>query len=305
MYRWAFLCVAASLCSAQSEKPKALFPVITAVVNGASFQPGIVSGSWATILGTDLATTTRSWTDADFYLGQLPTALSYTGVIVGGVPAYVAYISATQINFLVADSAALGNVTVLVTEQFNSSNIFMTSKVALAPALFPVAAHNADGTLVTTANPEASKNFGDEEQMDHDERYVRAWEDADLDGFVALLRDDATISMPPWPHWYRGREAISKLLTWVWRSRTDSNCPSASLLLPTAANGQPAFAVYSRDAEGDEWRAHTLQVLTLQDGAVAAITAFRDPRFVAAFGFPEALPPEPAQVHHERDHERA
>ena len=153
MYRWAFLCVAASLCSAQSEKPKALFPVITAVVNGASFQPGIVSGSWATILGTDLATTTRSWTDADFYLGQLPTALSYTGVIVGGVPAYVAYISATQINFLVPDSAALGNVTVLVTEEFNSSNVFTTTKLALSPALFTVAAHNADGTLVTTANP--------------------------------------------------------------------------------------------------------------------------------------------------------
>ena len=154
-------------------------------------------------------------------------------------------------------------------------------------------------------NTAPSLPMPDDQQRTLLDRYVRAWEDADLDGFVALLRDDATISMPPWPHWYRGREAIGKLLTWVWRSRAGSDCPSASLLLPTAANGQPAFAVYRRDAEGDEWRAHTLQVLTLQDGAVAAITAFRDPRFVAAFGFPEALPPEPAQVHHERDHERA
>jgi RNA polymerase sigma-70 factor (ECF subfamily) len=145
----------------------------------------------------------------------------------------------------------------------------------------------------------------DDQQRTLLDRYVRAWEDADLDGFVALLRDDATISMPPWPHWYRGREAIGKLLEWVWRPRTDSTCPPSSLLLPTAANGQPAFAVYRRDAEGDEWRAHTLQVLTLHDGAVAAVTAFRDQRFVVAFGFPESLPPETARVQDVRGHERA
>ena len=154
-------------------------------------------------------------------------------------------------------------------------------------------------------NTAPSLPMPDDQQRTLLDRYVRAWEDADLDGFVALLRDDATISMPPWPHWYRGREAIGKLLEWVWRPRTDSTCPPPSLLLPTAANGQPAFAVYRRDTEGDEWRAHTLQVLTLHDGAVAAITAFRDPRFVVAFGFPEALPPETARVQDGRGHERA
>src|SRR5690242_2127786 len=117
MLRWALL-LAAGLCYAQTERPKALFPVITAVVNGASFLPGIASGGWATILGTDLATTTRGWTDLDFVNGQLPNSLSSTGVVIGGLPAYVAYISPTQINVLVGDSSTIGNVTVLVTEAF-------------------------------------------------------------------------------------------------------------------------------------------------------------------------------------------
>jgi uncharacterized protein (TIGR03437 family) len=161
MLRYSML-VMASLCLAQTpeaEKPKALFPVITAVVNGASFQPGIASGGWATILSTDLATTMRGWTDLDFVNGVLPPSLSSTGVIIGGRAAYVAYISPTQINLLVADDPTVGNVTVLVTESFNSSNIVFASKMALAPALFsangklPVAAHNSDGTLVAPTTP--------------------------------------------------------------------------------------------------------------------------------------------------------
>jgi uncharacterized protein (TIGR03437 family) len=142
-----------SLAQSHAEpKPKALFPVITAVVNGASFKPGIVSGSWASILGMDLATTTRSWNASDFVNGNLPKSLSSTGVIINGKAAYVSYISPTQINALIADDPGLGMVTVLVTEEFNSSNVAFAAKVPLAPALFtftstyPVAAHNSDGT---------------------------------------------------------------------------------------------------------------------------------------------------------------
>ena len=50
------------------------------------------------------------------------------------------------------------------------------------------------------------------------ERYVRAWEGADVDGFVALLRDDAILSMPHWRQWYLGREAIRAFMAWVWGS---------------------------------------------------------------------------------------
>jgi uncharacterized protein (TIGR03437 family) len=148
-------------CSAQtplSDAPKALFPNVTAVVNGASFLPGIASGGWATILGTDLATTTRPWTDLDFVNGNLPPNLSSTGVVVNGRAAFVGYVSPTQLNVLIADDPGLGMVTVLVTEAFNTSNIVFANKVALAPALFtfndkyPVAAHNTDGTYAAPAN---------------------------------------------------------------------------------------------------------------------------------------------------------
>jgi RNA polymerase sigma-70 factor (ECF subfamily) len=134
------------------------------------------------------------------------------------------------------------------------------------------------------------------------DRYVRAWEGADLDAFVALLREDATLSMPPWPHWYHGRSAIRAFYRWAWGK---DNCgsaggprplgtPDAFRLVPTAANGQPAFAMYRRDPEGSTWHGHAIQVLTLQGAAITAMTAFVrpvGPRLVAAFGLPPTLLP--------------
>jgi hypothetical protein len=101
----ALLLVSCACCCHAQEQPdatlKALFPNITAVVNGASFQPGIVSGSWATILGTDLASTTRSWNDLDFANGKLPPNLSSTGVVINGRQTFVGYVSPTQVNVLI------------------------------------------------------------------------------------------------------------------------------------------------------------------------------------------------------------
>jgi RNA polymerase sigma-70 factor (ECF subfamily) len=117
------------------------------------------------------------------------------------------------------------------------------------------------------------------------ERYLQTWEGADLDGFVALLREDAVLNMPPWRQWYRGREAIRALLAWAW--------PSAGRpvrLVPIAANRQPAFALYRRGAAGRELQAHGIWLLTLQDEAIAALTGFLDPRLCAAFGLPAVLP---------------
>jgi uncharacterized protein (TIGR03437 family) len=77
--------------------------VVTAVVNGASFQPGpIAPGTWFTVLGSNLAPTTRSWTLADFTNNgrSLPTKLDGVQVLVNNVPALIAYISPQQINAL-------------------------------------------------------------------------------------------------------------------------------------------------------------------------------------------------------------
>jgi uncharacterized protein (TIGR03437 family) len=74
-------------------------PVITGVVNGASFQPGVVANSWATIQGTNLASTTDNW-NSSIKNGQLPDSLDGVTVLFDGMPAAVNYISPTQINVL-------------------------------------------------------------------------------------------------------------------------------------------------------------------------------------------------------------
>jgi RNA polymerase sigma-70 factor (ECF subfamily) len=122
------------------------------------------------------------------------------------------------------------------------------------------------------------------------DRYVRAWEGADLDGLVALLRDDALLTMPPNREWYRGRAAIRRFFEWVWRT----NGPGPFLFVPTAGNDQPGYAQYDLSPNGREWHAHALHILTHDDNAIAALTVFRDTRLFRAFGLASVLPCEAA-----------
>ncbi len=110
------------------------------------------------------------------------------------------------------------------------------------------------------------------------ERYVRAWEHTDLDALVALLREDAVLSMPPIPEWYCGVQAIRATLASVW-----TQLDGPFILLPTSANGQPAFVHYAESADGSERHAHAVHVLTLDGAAIAAMTLFRDPHVVERF----------------------
>lgn len=119
-------------------------------------------------------------------------------------------------------------------------------------------------------------------------RYLQAWETDDVDGLVALLKEDAMLSMPPIPSWYQGREAIRTMFLAVL---FPSGVQKRWRLFPTRANGQPAFAIYRADEATGFYRAFALQVVTL-DGSrrdqrqIAAITAFLSPKLVASFGFP-------------------
>jgi uncharacterized protein (TIGR03437 family) len=111
-------------------------PSVSGVVNGASFQPSIVAGSWTTITGANLSDVTRSWGDADFNNGNvLPIALSGTSVKINGLDAAVNYISPTQLN-VQAPAGINGNVNVVVTKNGVASNAFAASAVASAPGLF-------------------------------------------------------------------------------------------------------------------------------------------------------------------------
>jgi uncharacterized protein (TIGR03437 family) len=127
---------------------------ITSVVNGGSFQPGFASATWIAIFGTNLSQTTRSWQASDFVNGALPTALDGVSVTVNGLPAYVFYISPTQVNVLAPDDSTLGPVAVHVSTGQGKSNTLTAQKQQFAPAFFTlgggayVAALHADYSIV-------------------------------------------------------------------------------------------------------------------------------------------------------------
>lgn len=73
-------------------------PAITSVVNGASFHAGVTSGSWVSILGTGLATSSRMWESADFDGSQLPTKMDGVSVTFNGAPAALYFVSPSQLN---------------------------------------------------------------------------------------------------------------------------------------------------------------------------------------------------------------
>jgi uncharacterized protein (TIGR03437 family) len=130
---------------------------VTAVVNAGSYQPGIASGGWISIFGTNLSQSTYGWQVSDFVNGALPTALQGVSVTVNGLPAYVDYISPTQINALAPDDATLGSVPVQVTTAGQISNVVTVQKSLFAPAFLTfdgthVAALHADYSLVGAPN---------------------------------------------------------------------------------------------------------------------------------------------------------
>jgi RNA polymerase sigma-70 factor (TIGR02960 family) len=116
------------------------------------------------------------------------------------------------------------------------------------------------------------------------ERFTRAFEARDLDGVVGLLTDDVWFAMPPMPYEWQGREQARQFLAASWAA----NQPGAQLI-PTRANGQPAFALYFPDSHAEVLHAVGLLVLTLAGDRVAAITRF-DNGVLEFFGLPRTRP---------------
>ena len=112
--------------------------------------------------------------------------------------------------------------------------------------------------------------------------FVRAYESGDLDALVALLTDDIHVSMPPIPLEYHGRDVVAHLFASIFGSgrRVD--------LVPTRANGQPAFGAYLRASTGIRHGAG-LFVLTLTGDRICAFTRF-DNSLLPWFGLPRSLP---------------
>ena len=114
--------------------------------------------------------------------------------------------------------------------------------------------------------------------------FADAVEAGDVDAMVALLTDDAWLTMPPAPWEYQGPGAIGGFL----RDR-EARRGAPLRLLPTRANGQPAFACYLPSANTQSARAHALFVLTLERDRISAITWFGDSGILPHFGLPPTL----------------
>jgi RNA polymerase sigma-70 factor (TIGR02960 family) len=119
-------------------------------------------------------------------------------------------------------------------------------------------------------------------------RFVDAFEADDVDAIVALLTEDAWVTMPPSPLEYQGRAAIDAFLRQVaaWHAGKSSR----RRLVPTRANSQPAFGCYRLDANASVAHATGLIVLTLEGDRIAAYTQFLDSSILAPFGLPRTLP---------------
>ncbi|HEX6698876.1 MAG TPA: sigma-70 family RNA polymerase sigma factor [Solirubrobacteraceae bacterium] len=116
-------------------------------------------------------------------------------------------------------------------------------------------------------------------------RFADAVEGGDLEAMVALLTDDALLTMPPQPLEYQGHDAIAAFM------RQRAELRGAPLrFVPTRANTQPAFACYLPDADAAVARAYGLFVLTLEGDAIAAITWFSDTGLFGAFRLPPTVP---------------
>jgi RNA polymerase sigma-70 factor (ECF subfamily) len=128
--------------------------------------------------------------------------------------------------------------------------------------------------------PEATRPVRDPDERELLNRYVAAFEHADMGGLVALLREDATLRMPPQPSLSGGLPIAHFFLETVAEGDL-----TRIRHRPTWANGRPAVTIEVRDADGS-WVPHGISVLNIEAGQIAGIDAFLDPTLLPRFGVP-------------------
>ena len=118
------------------------------------------------------------------------------------------------------------------------------------------------------------------------DRYVTLWEQADIPGLVALLREDAWFTMPPLPAWFQGRDAIATVIaTRIFTHGRQRH------LLTTRANGSPAFGLYQQEAGADAYQLIGLMVLGIEGEQIGSLVAFLEPSRLSPFALPPTLAP--------------
>jgi RNA polymerase sigma-70 factor (ECF subfamily) len=114
------------------------------------------------------------------------------------------------------------------------------------------------------------------------ERYMAAFERADVEALVGMLADEVVLEMPPMWNWYVGPTAYGRFMVRVFAMNgTDWR------VVPLSANGQAAMAAYTR--QGERQALHTLQIFTVQHGAIVRTTVFQDRAVFSLFDLAPSL----------------
>ena len=153
---------------------------------------------------------------------------------------------------------------------------------ALRRAQATLAARVPDGSDALTSSTDTDRRTL--------ERLVQAWENADMDGLVGLLAEDARLVMPPYQTWYQGPTAIATFLAGrMPDSLARTHVGNHWRLLPTAANGQPAFGLYLQSADQTRYERFGIGVLTLDAEGIHEIAMFMlNPALFDLFELPAA-----------------
>jgi RNA polymerase sigma-70 factor, ECF subfamily len=168
-----------------------------------------------------------------------------------------------------------------------TAEVLETTSVSVDSAL--QRAHRAiDERVPARSQQQTLRSLGDRQVREMVDRFALAWETHDIPGLVAMLAEDARMTMPPQPSWYRGRHAVEAFLG-LWPLAPGKHFQ----LLPITASGQPALAGYIREDDSGVFTPESIIVLTLRGYSIEEITAFRSPALFSRFGLPEE-PPAPA-----------
>lgn len=137
--------------------------------------------------------------------------------------------------------------------------------------------------------PETAAPVEDADLRDLLHRYVRAWEDGDVNALVSLMREDVILSMPPTPSWFRGRADVSAMIASVLAG----DARGRFRVIELRANGAAAFAFFQKDPATQAFKALGIQVVDADAAGVREITAFLAPSLFPRFGQPEEIRDRP------------
>jgi RNA polymerase sigma-70 factor, ECF subfamily len=142
-----------------------------------------------------------------------------------------------------------------------------------------------DERLPDRSQQETLRALGDEGIRDFVERFVEAFEGGDVEAILALLAEDATFAMPPYPDWYRGREEIGD--SWLM----PEGPPLSLRYVPARANGQLALGTYHWDPDAEKYLPVALDVIALEGARITEILCFREIEVFTRFGLPDRISP--------------